>query len=376
MLALYAFIALYLSALRTKERWMQILATLCYSAALSVKMNVLLYLPALGLLYLQSYGFWSTAAHCALIAVTQAALALPFLLHFPREYLMRSFDFGRQFLFKWTVNWKFLPEDVFLSKQLATGTLSVLVPLHRYNDSASAAGAEGEAHYPCELCACGVTCRSAGGSSAVSACRSQQNVRQPQLDTTSAALPSRALFRSPAPPAHVALLTSVRVLFRVPGGILGVLTRSFRRSGAARPLPSPRAALSLLFVCNFLGILFARSLHFQFYVWYFHSLPFILFGFLRGTLPFILRAALLAGIEVVWNIYPSRAEASLVLLAAHATIAAAIVHAVWSGKWDAAIGDESDATADSASSVNKSGGSGGTSAGHVRKPKTRAVKAD
>ena len=29
---------------------------------------------------------------------------------------MRSFDVGRQFFFKWTVNWRFLPEDVFLNR--------------------------------------------------------------------------------------------------------------------------------------------------------------------------------------------------------------------------------------------------------------------
>ena len=31
-------------------------------------------------------------------------------------YIVRSFDLGRQFFFKWTVNWRFLPEEMFLNR--------------------------------------------------------------------------------------------------------------------------------------------------------------------------------------------------------------------------------------------------------------------
>ncbi len=34
----------------------------------------------------------------------------------PVGYVSQAFDLGRQFLFEWTVNWRFLPEDVFLSR--------------------------------------------------------------------------------------------------------------------------------------------------------------------------------------------------------------------------------------------------------------------
>jgi len=41
------------------------------------------------------------------------SFGLPFLFHNPVAYVGRSFELGRQFLFKWTVNWRFLPEDIF-----------------------------------------------------------------------------------------------------------------------------------------------------------------------------------------------------------------------------------------------------------------------
>ena len=34
--------------------------------------------------------------------------------------------------------------------------------------------------------------------------------------------------------------------------------------------------LLMLFTSNLVGMAFARSLHYQFYVWYFYSLPFLL----------------------------------------------------------------------------------------------------
>jgi len=40
-------------------------------------------------------------------------LGLPFLLVNPVGYVDRSFELGRQFLFKWTVNWRFLPAEIF-----------------------------------------------------------------------------------------------------------------------------------------------------------------------------------------------------------------------------------------------------------------------
>lgn len=65
------------------------------------------------------------------VIVIQAILASPFLSEDPRNYLKGAFDLGRVFLYKWTVNWRFVDEETFLSSTFAlsllVGHISVLV---------------------------------------------------------------------------------------------------------------------------------------------------------------------------------------------------------------------------------------------------------
>ncbi|RDD39131.1 Dol-P-Man:Man(5)GlcNAc(2)-PP-Dol alpha-1,3-mannosyltransferase, partial [Trichoplax sp. H2] len=88
----------------------------CFSLAVSIKMNILLFAPALLILLLLQYGIIAAIPRLAICAIIQIALAAPFLLNYPKAYLTRSFDFGRKFFFKWTVNWRFLSEDIFLNR--------------------------------------------------------------------------------------------------------------------------------------------------------------------------------------------------------------------------------------------------------------------
>eukprot|EP00742_Colponemidia_sp_Colp-10_P006022 GILJ01006446.1.p1 GENE.GILJ01006446.1~~GILJ01006446.1.p1 ORF type:complete len:423 (-),score=36.81 GILJ01006446.1:169-1437(-) len=75
--------------------------------------------------------------------------------------------------------------------------------------------------------------------------------------------------------------------------------------------------LSVLFESNFIGIVFARSLHYQFLVWYFHTLPFLLWSVdIRG----VYRLLWIVVVEVVWNVHHSTAWSALCLQAAHAIL--------------------------------------------------------
>jgi alpha-1,3-mannosyltransferase len=87
--------------------------------AVSVKMNMLLYAPGVLLVLLIATGLQETFICLSICAAVQLVLGYPFLSTFPVEYLTRSFDVKRVFMYKWTVNLKFLPEDIFIGKQLS-----------------------------------------------------------------------------------------------------------------------------------------------------------------------------------------------------------------------------------------------------------------
>ena len=73
-----------------------------------------------------------------------------------------------------------------------------------------------------------------------------------------------------------------------------------------------------MFVANFVGIAFARTLHYQFYAWYISSVPFLLWG--SAIYPLPLRALLLAALEYAFLTFPATPTSSLALQVAHLTI--------------------------------------------------------
>lgn len=198
-------------AMLVRRRYL--LGSLLFSLSVSVKMNALLALPALGLLLLRNTGVVSTTIILSLSIALQIALGAPFLQTFPNEYLSKAFEFSRVFFHQWTVNWKFVPEDIFVSKRFA---LTLLV-LH---------------------------------------------------------LATLLLF------AHFKWL-------KRDGGLIAVVVKVIRQSffflGGKNKLLSNASykdsssfAVQILWTSVFVGIAFSRTLHFQFYSWYFHSIPFLL----------------------------------------------------------------------------------------------------
>lgn len=119
----WAMTLLYISiALFTFDLWS--LGCAVFSFAVSIKMNVLLYSPGLLCLLLQRFGFWKTIPRLFICGIIQLALGAQFLLAYPLEYINGAFEFGRVFTYRWSVNWKFVPEEIFVSKTWAIGLLA------------------------------------------------------------------------------------------------------------------------------------------------------------------------------------------------------------------------------------------------------------
>ncbi len=66
------------------------------------------------------------------------------------------------------------------------------------------------------------------------------------------------------------------------------------------------------------GIVFSRSLHKQFYSWYFHTLPLLLWS--SSIIPTLGKLALMLMIEVCWSIYPPTPMSTGTLLVCHLCI--------------------------------------------------------
>mmetsp|Transcript_9287 Transcript_9287/g.27894 ORF Transcript_9287/g.27894 Transcript_9287/m.27894 type:complete len:435 (+) Transcript_9287:281-1585(+) len=235
------------------------LAVVLLSAGVSVKMNVLLFAPPVLVVLLQE-----TSPAVIMQGVTagvglQLMLGAPFLVVAPTHYVSRAFEMSRVFLHVWSVNLKFLPPWLFQSRGVAVTLLT----------------------------------------------------------------------------AHLALLMAFAACrwTEQPGGLSGLLCRSgstpFGRKASTAEQPDKASSdtrlgapgqlsaahvLATLFTGNFIGIVCARTLHYQFYSWYFHTLPALLW-WARLSTP--RRLGLWLCIEVVWNIYPSTPASSVLLAACH-----------------------------------------------------------
>lgn len=229
--SLIAYISFYL--LLSKQHHFGVII---YSFACSIKMNIILYLPGLAVILLYQQGFLKSTLSAFLFCILQLIVALPFLLVDPMAYISRAVDVNRVFMYKWTVNYKFLNEDTFQSKQLAL-LLTVLT------------------------------------------------------------LSFWLLFGN----------------FKWSKSLFNLVKNNFFRSQENKQLNGIQI-LEILFTSNFIGVVFFRSLHYQFYSWYFHSLGFLLW---RANLPLMLKPFILLGIEAAFNVYPATAFSSLTLHICH-----------------------------------------------------------
>uniref|UniRef100_A0A915EY86 dolichyl-P-Man:Man5GlcNAc2-PP-dolichol alpha-1,3-mannosyltransferase n=1 Tax=Echinococcus canadensis TaxID=519352 RepID=A0A915EY86_9CEST len=205
-------------------------AAVFFSMAVGVKMNILLFAPGFLLVLLKHRGVYETLGHLAECGIIQVLLGAIFFFRNSEAYFSRAFDFSRQFMYKWTVNWRVIPEALFLDRRFHAALLVLhLLLLSFFLMKFS---------------------RSCGGFKT---------------------------FLQPLPPSQEQKIIAEDVLYP-------------------------------MFVSNFVGIAFSRSLHYQFYVWYYHSIPFILWS-----------VALLSD-PMSWNVYPSTVLSSATLHVCHAII--------------------------------------------------------
>lgn len=210
-------------------------------------MSVLLIAPAFGLILLASTGLLHTIRLGLIIVGVQVSfrptqgeysrrtdadrwcvemsMGLPFLLKDWHAYLSRAFELTRVFIPFWSVNWRFLPDDVFLSSKFAV----LLLALHATTLTLAARQ----------------WCKPLGGFQSL----------------------IRRTFRHPGQPASLTKTPSAECKFFVP------VSRRDLRNFMLRIRVD---IITVVFSCNIIGMLFARSLHYQFYAWEAHQIVFLL----------------------------------------------------------------------------------------------------
>jgi alpha-1,3-mannosyltransferase len=80
---------------------------------------------------------------------------------------------------------------------------------------------------------------------------------------------------------------------------------------------SPRLAVKIVSLSNLIGILCARSLHYQFYSWFYWSIPLLLW---TSRLPRIVALGVWVAQEYAWNVFPSTPLSSAIVVVSLALI--------------------------------------------------------
>ncbi|EFA05490.1 lethal(2)neighbour of tid protein [Tribolium castaneum] len=251
------------------NRWL--IGSFFYSLAVSIKMNILLYAPCLLIAYLTNLTLMETILNLSICALVQVILGAPFLYTNPFSYIKGSFDLGRVFEHTWTVNYRFLPREIFENRLLHLGLLSCHVLL---------------------LLAFAPLLKRYLSSYAKLKIVTDQ-VRTQLIDEKL----KRQKEDEQMSQEQRAFLASFEK--QIKGG----KTREDNESKLEDKLSKVTQLFVLpFFVTNLIGIVFARSLHYQFYCWYFHSLLYLVFctGFRRPVM-----FLLLGVLEYCWNVYPS-----------------------------------------------------------------------
>ncbi|XP_065173048.1 LOW QUALITY PROTEIN: lethal(2)neighbour of tid protein 2 [Atheta coriaria] len=310
------------------DRWKT--GSLLFSLAVSIKMNILLYSPCLLLAYMANLNWKQTISNLFICGIVQLFLGLPFLLTHPWSYLKASFDLGRVFQHQWTVNYRFLDEEIFTDMRFHIGLLvlhitllGIFTPLiwkyfKAYNTLKKTLS-DMKQQVP------------------------ERNNEKKRVKHTKT--PQKPIEEdAPLTQEQQDFLNSFEKQIKVekpnkPPGNTKKTNKSLQHKQSKvknanaklhvekvnQDPPEPKYEINFskvtqlfvlpFFVTNLIGIACARSLHYQFYSWYFHSLLYLAF-----STPFSKPMALLllGLLESSWNIYPSTEWSSATLHVVHA----------------------------------------------------------
>lgn len=229
---------------------------LAFSWGLGIKMSLLLVLPAVAILLFLGRGLSGALRVLWIVVQVQLGLAVPFLSINAKGYFGRAFELSRQFKFEWTVNWRMVGEDVFLSRwfslTLLAGHVSVLLVF---------------------------------------------------------------IIVKWLAPADRPLLTMIKSVVRLKSPFTPL-----EELRVASQL-TPEFIMSTVLSANVLGLLFARSLHYQFYAYLAWATPYLIWRFAPN--PIAVYAVWYVQ-EWAWNIFPSTdASSSAVVGVLAVTVVAA-----------------------------------------------------
>ncbi|KAK6957620.1 dolichyl-P-Man:Man(5)GlcNAc(2)-PP-dolichol alpha-1,3-mannosyltransferase [Daldinia eschscholtzii] len=230
--------------------------SIVYSWGVGIKMTLLLVLPAVGVVLFLGRGFSGSLKCAAIMAQMQIVIASPFLQANAWGYASKAFELTRQFFFKWTVNWRFVGEEIFLSRPFSLALLG----MHAVVLAGFIVG----------------------------------KWLRPAGKPLSAIIMPLLQFSSPFSAREEPLVAS-----RV----------------------TPNYVMTTILSANVIGLLFARTLHYQFYSYLAWSTPYLLWR--SGTHP-IIQYGLWALQEWAWNIFPSTPVSSGVVVGILATTVALI----------------------------------------------------
>ena len=90
-----------------------------------------------------------------------------------------------------------------------------------------------------------------------------------------------------------------------------------KRIFLGKPLSADYVVYTMM-VSNFVGIVFAKTLHYQFYSWYFHAIPLLLW--ISPTYPVVVRVLFVGVIEYAFNVFPATPISSALLQVVHLLI--------------------------------------------------------